>query len=191
MLSVANHFVQSLPRLVIMRRSNDKLFNLLELMDAEDAFGVATVGADLLAEAAGQAGVLDGQALLADPFVPVESGDGLLRGGPRASLEDVEVVAVAAGLQRQQHRVVGALARRSHGHLDRGDAAGDGGGRLVQQPPLTREVEAVVPGLEQVVAVEDRVVAVVVGEASQRPWPTRTRQPLARRAGPGPLVHPP
>ena len=48
LLGVADHLLQRLPRLVVVRRGDHELLNLLELVDAEDAPRVAAVGADLL-----------------------------------------------------------------------------------------------------------------------------------------------
>lgn len=50
-------------------------------MDAEDAASIAPVGTDFLSEAGRDAGVALGQLRLLDPFVTMESGDGLLRRG--------------------------------------------------------------------------------------------------------------
>ena len=49
-LGVGEHEIKLLPRGVIVRRSDDELFDLFELMNAENAASVATVRADLLAE---------------------------------------------------------------------------------------------------------------------------------------------
>ena len=50
LLGVADHLVERLPRLVVVRGGDHELLDLLELVHAEDAPGVAAVGADLLPE---------------------------------------------------------------------------------------------------------------------------------------------
>lgn len=56
----------------------DKLLNLLELVDAEDAARVPAVGPHLLAEAGAEPRILEGQVLGPQPLVAVQGGDGLL-----------------------------------------------------------------------------------------------------------------
>lgn len=63
-------------------------------MDSKDATSVTAMGAHLLAKAGGQASILDGQVLGPQPLIPVESSDGLLRGGNQVFL----VVGVVIGL---------------------------------------------------------------------------------------------
>ena len=48
LLGVADHLLQRLPRLVVVRGGDHELLDLLELVHAEDAPRVAAVGADLL-----------------------------------------------------------------------------------------------------------------------------------------------
>ena len=67
-------------------------------MHPEDAPGVAAVRSDLLAEAGGQSGVLDGQRGLGDPLVAVEGRDRLLRGGDQILLVHGLVVRLLTGL---------------------------------------------------------------------------------------------
>ena len=78
LLGVADHLLQHLPGLVVAGLGDAELFDFLELMDAKDAAGVAAMRAHLLPEAAGEAGVADGQCALCDPLVPVECGYRLL-----------------------------------------------------------------------------------------------------------------
>ena len=67
-------------------------------MHSEDASGVAAVRSDLLSEAGGESGVLDGQDRLGDPLVAVEGRDRLLGGGDQVLLVDRLVVRLFAGL---------------------------------------------------------------------------------------------
>jgi hypothetical protein len=46
-LSIVDHLVHDLPALIVVGRGDHELFHLLELMDAEDAPGVAPMGSNL------------------------------------------------------------------------------------------------------------------------------------------------
>ncbi len=46
-LGIVDHLVHDLPALIVVRGGDHKLFHLLELVDAEDASGVAPMGSDL------------------------------------------------------------------------------------------------------------------------------------------------
>lgn len=108
---VLDHVVKHLPGLLGL--SQTELLNLLELVDTEDTPGVATSSSGLLAEAGRVTGVLDGQLLLGllEPFVGVEGGDGLLRGG-----DQVHVLVVASNLVELLVEL-GKLSSLGHGLL--------------------------------------------------------------------------
>lgn len=76
-LGVGDHLVEHWPG--VAGRREAELLHLLELVDAEDAAGVAPVAPHLLAEAGGEARVAQRQCVLAQPLLPVEGRDGLLR----------------------------------------------------------------------------------------------------------------
>lgn len=87
---------------MLIMKSNIKPFcptsDLLKLVHPEDPTGVSAVGAHLLPEAGGEAGVADGQVLGLQPLVPEEGCDGLLRGGDEVLLVYRAVVRLLAAL---------------------------------------------------------------------------------------------
>lgn len=81
LLGVGDHVVKGLPRLLGL--SDDKLLDLLELVDTEDTPGILSVGTGLTTVTGGESSVRDGEVLLLEPLVGVESGNRLLRGGDK------------------------------------------------------------------------------------------------------------
>ena len=98
-LAVPDHLLEHLPRGVVVGGRDTELLDLLELMHAEDAEGVAAVAASLLAEAGGEARVAKGQGRGIDPHVEVVGSDGLLAGGNEVLLAAFAAHLVPAGVQ--------------------------------------------------------------------------------------------
>jgi hypothetical protein len=86
LLRGCNHRIEHLPR--FFRFGDAELFDLLELMHAEDTPHITTSRARLLAETCRVARVPDGKLLLRilKPFIRVERRDGLLRCGNKVLL---------------------------------------------------------------------------------------------------------
>ena len=69
-LRVGDHLLEDLPALLGL--GDAELLDLLELVDAEDAPGIAAVGAGFSPVAGAETGVLDGKVLGDDPLIGVE-----------------------------------------------------------------------------------------------------------------------
>src|SRR5205823_278472 len=67
------------PRRALLRTAEDELFDLVELVHAEEALRVDAVGPDLPAELGRQAGEAEGQLAVVDHLVHVHRADGMLR----------------------------------------------------------------------------------------------------------------
>eukprot|EP00053_Salpingoeca_punica_P013131 m.118382 g.118382 ORF g.118382 m.118382 type:complete len:523 (+) comp16116_c0_seq1:1637-3205(+) len=113
-LGVVHHLVEHLPRLVVMGGGDNKLLDLLELVDAEDAAGVAAVGADLLAEALRHAAVAQRQVLRVEPLAAVQGRNRLLGGGNQVLLVERGVLGDLAGLARHLVELLVKLVQLGH-----------------------------------------------------------------------------
>mmetsp|Transcript_32615 Transcript_32615/g.68905 ORF Transcript_32615/g.68905 Transcript_32615/m.68905 type:complete len:259 (+) Transcript_32615:316-1092(+) len=126
-----------------------ELFDLFELVDAEDAADVPSGGSGLLAEAGGDAGVAEGKGLVVDPLVFVISADRLFRGGDevffrgslrivRLSRNFVKLLVEVLQLRNARHDVfvhhvgrlqdlISALAQEGNSVVDQGLIQEDAG----------------------------------------------------------------
>ena len=85
-----NHFLELVPGLIGF--AVNELLNLFELVDAEDTPDVSAVGAGLLTEAGGDAGVAFGEIGRFDPFLHVHGRDWLFGSGDQ--VEGLVIVAL-------------------------------------------------------------------------------------------------
>ena len=70
----------------VIGATEDKLLNLLELVDTEHTPSITTVAASLLSEASAVTTVLDGEFSRLNPLFGMEGGKGLLAGGDQVSI---------------------------------------------------------------------------------------------------------
>src|SRR5216110_330085 len=139
-----------LPRRALLRTAEDELFDLVELVHAEEALRVDAVGPDLPAELGRQAGEAEGQLAVVDHLVHVHRADGMLRRRDQVQVLALDLVHDALEVAEVHDPFVGGPAhheRREDGRealLDH-EREGEGEERLVQSDEVSHQVNEARP----------------------------------------------